>query len=368
MVQVYSTPLRDRYYAPACSVAVFVNVLYYAALLLVPFWLAYAASALWIKNKTYFEQPSIEYRREAILQAQGIQFIQSQSTTTQQVTSRIATRPTLDWSTFSNYNALLQQQESASAAASSSTTGASRLTLPLTVTHSTTDSNQDGIADQIDGTFTFALPAGTMVNQCTLWLQLSCELTQRVKVRQVSLMRFQHSSPIPGREWSIKGDLIFTQLSSPLPYSSVARSAYATPVVSNYNFSTSASAMNMGPYLSQAWRQNETIHCRSCDTLSTWSGQSLAPQPAPASPSALDLSLSPVPSFSVVYSFRIPVSSVVYTPGPGETLVWALVSYLSLLWLLHLVLSRARRFIFVHNLTQTATRRDTIPINKLHSF
>ena len=71
-MRLYSTPLATTYHANTASCASLCTLLYAAALLLVPWPLAYAAGGLWLKEASVRERPLVRFSHEVLVEGYGV--------------------------------------------------------------------------------------------------------------------------------------------------------------------------------------------------------------------------------------------------------------------------------------------------------
>jgi len=175
-VEVYSEPLRRRYYASRFSSAYGFTLLVRGTLLTLPFFLAYTNTpSFWLKTNTYREQPKVEYEYKLLGVVQGLD----------------ATNKPFQvyYSSMSTVAYLFQ----------------SELRLP-TIRSIHVDKNRDGLADRFQLEALLPLRAGEKVLSSSIVAFFDVKLRRRARLEMEALAYAQHSSPLPGRALYLDGD------------------------------------------------------------------------------------------------------------------------------------------------------------------
>ncbi len=94
MVVVFKEPVRRRYTASICSVALLLQLLCIAALIAGPLYAAFDSGGFLLHEATFSEQPRVHYRHELLVQLD--------------TKSDAGVATTLFWSTFSALNSANQ--------------------------------------------------------------------------------------------------------------------------------------------------------------------------------------------------------------------------------------------------------------------
>ncbi len=73
MVELWSEPLKLRYSNSRCSLAYLFTIIFYAIVIIVPFYLGFSTYSFWKKHETIYLQPKITFDNNFILSLQTSQ-------------------------------------------------------------------------------------------------------------------------------------------------------------------------------------------------------------------------------------------------------------------------------------------------------
>jgi transmembrane protein 231 len=310
MVEVYSEPLCERYYASRLSMAWATKAAYWVLLFVVPFFIAYNSSDFYVREKMYYEQPIVSFTKQVIVRAEG------------------AGGDYITWSSIPEYNTAV---------------GKSRTRAPSMVKSFSTDADLDFRNEEIDVRLDFPLRAGEAITSVTAVLFFSVQLADRLRLDTVAPVVVQASSAGSGSEVHVFGDLHFRQ-DNALSQNGV-RDAYLNDILDPTQIND-LQDVRLESIMQQVMGRNETF----------------------------DLNYRPlwvhgeVPSFSVRVNVKVPPVPVRYVPNAAETLKGAFVQYVPFFLLVHYLLNVVLRFAFGNQLMETRVLRDTTPARKVHQF
>ena len=199
MIQLFSHPVYRRFLAPRCSIAYLFSWLCSISVVVVPFFLCFSPEhmrgdstegGLWIKNKSYREQPKLHFRQEIILIAQVIE-TKVNSTTNE----RINRHKALFFSTSSELNKLHPTSFRMASLKSRET-----------------DRNLDDIVDAVDIQVMIPLLPEENVYSIQMVSFFDFVLNNHVKIHMRDALAYMHyTSGIPFTAVVSKGDLKLKQ-------------------------------------------------------------------------------------------------------------------------------------------------------------
>lgn len=172
-MELWSEPLKRRYSNSRFSFAYLFYLGYYVALVIVPFYAAYASYGLWKKDGTYLEQPSHIFEHQLV------------------VTLETNTGSILSWSTMPEYNAMLTSQE---------------LRVP-SVAALMYDDNHDGLNDRLSLNITMPLQSTERVVRSSIWTFFKSTVSDHARMEMTSLLPIDYASAVPGSKLVIDGDV-----------------------------------------------------------------------------------------------------------------------------------------------------------------
>ncbi|XP_063802023.1 transmembrane protein 231 [Pseudophryne corroboree] len=294
--EVYSHPVLVRYRTSICSKATLFLLVALALTYIPPLLVAYRSQGFWLQQSTYEEQPNVRFRYEVLL-----------------IAINSAGGDYIAWSTFQEFNSLI----------------GGRLRLPQ-VTAREEDRNQDGKMDQLYFSLELPLLSTEEVYGVHLILTFSYQLYRMSTFVMQSMAFIQHSSPVPGAQLYISGDLRLQQR-QPLSHQGLD----ATYNVSVINGSSPfASAYDLTNIVSAYQERNVTTVLSNPSPV--WLVGRGASDP-----------------FVVNAIIRYPVETISYPPGFWEMIKYAWIQYVSVLLIFLWVFERVKIFVFQNQVFST---------------
>ncbi|KAK0156206.1 Transmembrane protein 231 [Merluccius polli] len=181
--EAYSHPVLIRYRTSVCTKATLFLFVVLCLTYISPLLVAYRSQGFWVKRSTYEEQPVVRFQYQTLVVA---------STNTK--------GDYVAWSTFPNFNNMLGPN----------------LRIP-TISVQEQDQNQDGKLDRLILDMQLPLKPEEEVYSVQLLLTFSYQLFRMSTVVMQSLAYIQYSSPVPGAQLFVAGDLKLQQR-VPLPH------------------------------------------------------------------------------------------------------------------------------------------------------
>lgn len=307
MPEIYSEPLRRRYFASRCSCAYAFYLACAIVLIILPFFMAFTnAPNFWLKTSTYREQPRVVYEYKTALLLEGF--------------DRDGAPMSLFSSSMNTLNNLYE----------------SSLRIPV-LRSAEVDANRDGLTDRVHLNAMMPLHAGESVHSATLLLFFDVRLRKRAKLQMETLAFVSHSSPLAGQALFVDGDLELRQR-WPLQVKGGYQQPYDdTPLIDPTT--TFAARDFLLPSLLQAYcDRNHTTEFAS--RYSVWS------------PSTGRLTDGSPTSFNMSATLRIPVADVLYTPTVTEVLKAAWIKYASMFVIVIYLLDKLLSFTFYNQLVE----------------
>ncbi|CAL8293118.1 unnamed protein product [Boreogadus saida] len=303
--EVYSHPALIRYKTSVCTKATLFLVVVLCLTYISPLLVAYRSQGFWIKRSSYEEQPVVRFQYQTI-------FVASTNTKGDYVA----------WSTFSSFNNMLGPN----------------LRIP-TISVKEQDQNQDGKLDRLILEVQLPLKPEEEVYSVQLLLTFSYRLFRMSTVVMQSLAYIQHSSPVPGAQLFVAGDLRLQQR-VPLPH----RGLYNVYNVSVIDGSSPfASAYNLVNII-KAYQERNLTTTFSC------------PSPPTIIMTRCLLMFNP----GRMLLNRSSLST--YRPGFWETIKGAWIQYVSVLLVFLWVFTRVQTFVFQNQVLPSLP----VPMVKLH--
>lgn len=301
MVEVFSSPLQKRYYAPYISFAWLFRIIYYVALLLIPLLLAHSSRGFWKKFEFNYEQPLVLFKHKLIYQLEGS-----------------TAGDILAWSTIPEYNDVI---------------GKARTRSPSPLTVNEIDQNSDGKNDYIDISLTVPLRNGESVNRFTSILFFDYQLQQYGRVDMEAAIILQAESFLPGQKVTFNGDINFNQV-NPLSSKGI-KTVYSGDIIDPTKLETLAD-IQMESFITAVNDRNDTI---SFNGDSYWKSGGRN-------------------SFDINIRLNIPPTQVVYVPDANEVIKFALVQYLPFFVLIYLLFGLIREFVYSNQIFETRIHID----------
>jgi len=175
--EVHSQPQLKRYYADTISLAFIFHVAWMVGVAVAPFFLAYASGDFWIKSAVYYEQPTVQFTNRVVF------------------VGYLSDSDYIAWSSVPSYNAFIDN---------------SHLRVPVLKSFSS-DKNFDGKADEITVTIKVPLKPDEEIKQAEILLFYNVQLMENLVLKLEGLVRVTASSPLPGAQLHVIGDLYFQQ-------------------------------------------------------------------------------------------------------------------------------------------------------------
>eukprot|EP00051_Salpingoeca_urceolata_P032866 m.17837 g.17837 ORF g.17837 m.17837 type:complete len:309 (+) comp5558_c0_seq1:48-974(+) len=298
--EVHRQPLHQRHFASVCSLAFITQLVFLAALVVLPFLAAYRSEGFWLYEASFREQASVQFKHQVVFVAQS------------------SSGNVYLWTTFPQVNSILQQN----------------LRFP-TVKSREEDADRDGRNDALHFELALPLQATETINKVQLALTFDYQLHEFVDMQMESALFIEHESAVAGSSLSIDGVLALRQR-RPLSHSGT-RTIYNTPV---FDTDTQAvQSLDLATIYSQYLDRNETTHLEN--DFAVWSGPRVGTQP-----------------FVMNVRVRYQEQALWYRPGFWEEVKWGWVQYIAFMLPLLFVVNRFRRFIFTNQLLTTVVKCD----------
>ena len=317
MLEVYSEPLRRRYYASRLSLAYLYVLVSLGVGIVVPFFLAYTnVPSFWLKTNTYREQPQVEYEYKVIGLLQGLD---SHNEPIQ-----------IFYSSMSTVNYLFQSQ----------------LRVP-TLRSIQIDKNRDGSPDRFQLQALIPVTKGEKILASSIVAFFNVKLRRRARIDMEAIAYSTSQSALPGRAVYVDGDYVLNQR-WPLRAKGGYHQPYEMTPLLDPNAVDLSVYQALLPRLVASYRsRNVTMDFN--DDYRVWSPE-LGSSDDPLSDT----------KFNMTLNLRIPIANVLYTPTATEVLKDAWIKYLSILIVVAFLLDRLCSFIFYYQLLPT-TPVDDVP-------
>ncbi|KAK1163476.1 transmembrane protein 231-like isoform X1 [Acipenser oxyrinchus oxyrinchus] len=286
--EVYSHPSLLRYKTSICTKATVFLLIVFGLTFIPPLLISYRSQGFWLKLSTYEEQPSVRFQYQVLL-------IAATSTSGDYVA----------WSTYQNFNNLQ----------------GNNLRIP-SISAREEDQNQDGKFDQLSLTLGLPLQSTEQVYSVQLILTFSYQLFRMSTFVMQCMAFIQHSSPVPGSQLYINGDLRLQQR-QPLSHRGID---------TRYN----VSVINGSSPFASAYDLTNIIGTYQERNFST-------------------LLSNPNPVWTMVRAAGAPfeVNAQTYQPGFWEMIKFAWVQYVSVLLIFLWVFERIKIFVFQNQVLPT---------------
>ncbi|KAK6479979.1 transmembrane protein 231 [Huso huso] len=286
--EVYSHPALLRYKTSICTKATVFLLIVLVLTYIPPLLVSYRSQGFWLKLSTYEEQPSVRFQYQVLL-------IAATSTSGDYVA----------WSTYQNFNNLQ----------------GTNLRIP-SISVREEDQNQDGKFDQLSLSLGLPLQSTEQVYSVQLILTFSYQLFRMSNFVMQCMAFIQHSSPVPGSQLYINGDLRLQQR-QPLSHRGI-NTRYNVSVINGS--SPFASAYDLTNII-------RTYQERNVSTLLS----------------------NPNPVWTMIRAAGTPfqINAQTYQPGFWEMIKFAWVQYVSVLLIFLWVFERIKIFVFQNQVLPT---------------
>lgn len=302
MWNLHKEPITIQYQASPFSKA---GIFYVSVLILTfipPLLIAYRSQGFWQRMDTYREQPEIHFKHDMILYLETL-----------------LPEKSLAWSTFKNFNQLLQD----------------RVRVPFIQT-SETDWNGDGKLDDLNLSLSIPITNEEQIRGVTLLLLFDVKLHRLSSVGLSGLALIQDESVFDGSGMSVSADLVLHQKQ---PLASRGRdSRFQDPIFDA--FSLNPETFEFSKVLRDYSRRNLTT--RLSNQYSTWTRCGLGHNNA----------------FTLDIQIHYPEQAIMYTPGIWQVLKWAWVQYLAIAVIFMVVFRQFRSHVFTAQVFPVARRKD----------
>ncbi|XP_076039375.1 transmembrane protein 231 [Oratosquilla oratoria] len=230
LFEIYKLPIFLKYRAPVFSATTFIYILINTLTIISPLIIIFRTRGLWKEISTQYEQPDVHFKHGVLLLLD-------------------TNNGPLVWSTFPNYNAMLD----------------SLLRIPVVKTNEN-DVNYDGTKDELSVEVVIPLEPEELVYSVSLLLTFDVQLHHICEVALEGLAHFQYSSGLPGSAISFLGDLSLHQR-MPLP-SAGHFNLFDVPVLP-YS-SVQPEDWKVATILQKYWKRDVTSQLSNL--YSTWQG------------------------------------------------------------------------------------------------
>ncbi|XP_016099620.1 transmembrane protein 231 [Sinocyclocheilus grahami] len=296
--EVYTHPALIRHRTRVCTRATLFICVVLCLTYISPLLVAYRSQGFWLKSSTYEEQAVIQFQYDMIVIG-----------ATDTAGSYIA------WSTFPNFNRLMGDN----------------LRIPA-VSVQEEDRNQDGKSDLLTLQINIPLKPEEQMFGIQLLITFSYQLFQMSTVAMQTLAFVQHSSPVPGSQLFVCGDLKLNQR-SPLPHRGL-HSIYNVSLIDAS--SPFASTYDLANIIRLYQQRNLSTHLSG--VVPVWTVGRAAHSP-----------------FQISAQINYPVETITYRPGFWETIKFAWIQYVSVLLIFLWVFQHIQTFIFQNQVLPTTT-------------
>ncbi|XP_059391694.1 transmembrane protein 231 [Carassius carassius] len=295
---VYTHPALIRYRTRVCTRATLFVCVVLCLTYISPFLVAYRSQGFWLKRSTYEEQAVIQFQYDMIV-----------------IGATDTAGSYLAWSTFSNFNRLMGDQ----------------LRIP-NVSVQEEDRDQDGKSDLLTLQISIPLKPEEQMFGIQLLLTFSYQLFRMSTVVMQTLAFVQHSSPVPGSQLFVCGDLKLNQR-TPLPHRGL-HSIYNVSLIDAS--SPFASTYDLANIIRLYQQRNLTAHLSG--VIPVWTVGRAANSP-----------------FQISAQINYPVETITYLPGFWETIKFAWIQYVSVLLIFLWVFQHIQTFVFQNQVLPTTT-------------
>lgn len=294
--EVYSHPALLRYKTSICTKATVFLLIVLVLTYIPPLLVSYRSQGFWLKLSTYEEQPSVRFQYQVLL-------IAATSTSGDYVA----------WSTYQNFNNLQ----------------GTNLRIP-SISVREEDQNQDGKFDQLSLALGLPLQSTEQVYSVQLILTFSYQLFRMSTFVMQCMAFIQHSSPVPGSQLYINGDLRLQQR-QPLSHRGINTRYNVSVINGSSPFASAYDLTNIiGTY------QERNVSTLLSNPNPVWTMVRAAGTP-----------------FQINAVIRYPMEVITYQPGFWEMIKFAWVQYVSVLLIFLWVFERIKIFVFQNQVLPT---------------
>ena len=328
--EIHREPLYRRYYATYFSPSFLYGLVFGFLLIILPLIIAYNSTGFWYKEGTYFEQPHVNYRYQAIVEVYGTAgFDRSASS---RLREDIHQKPLLLY--YSSSSKLNQMH--------------GKEFRPATIQSAEFDDDRDGINERLEFNMVMPLGADEQVTGVSAILLNDVTLSERARYQfdAASLIRFDGGSAI--NNLRIDGDVMMRQ-SWPLSTKGSYKVPYSGDPLLTREITpgTSEGDVSIEAILAQSASRN----------LSTVFKPTYSIASRPYEPSMVDVDPR---YFNMTVTMRVPQQPIWYTPNTSEVLKWAWMQYISFFVLIGWLLFRLNSYVFRHQLLPTYPVADIV--------
>ncbi|ORX80212.1 hypothetical protein BCR32DRAFT_268989 [Anaeromyces robustus] len=321
MLVLFSQPFSRHFHAPLCSTATFILTIYHVLWIIVPYIIAYSTRSFWLKENTYRVQPQVSFKHELILLVEGI--IEG--------TSPIETFSYV-YGTYPGYNNFYK----------------SNVRVPLIKT-SEIDINRDSLNDYMRFEISMPVFKNESVYRTRVAFVYDYQIPDFPLIME-SLGILDLSTPIPGSQVSVDGELLFIQ--NELLQMGTIRNKYNVACLNftnpwDYNMYNWSWETLIENYM----ERNEKTELKV--NYPIWKTEGSAED------------------FKITGKIRYNKQLIHYRPSLLEVLKNAWIQYLAFYILLGILLKPFKAFIFENQVIRTRMTVDRVPgesSHKLHQF
>jgi transmembrane protein 231 len=327
--QVWTVPLQRRFIASTVSCGCCLVLVFWAVVLLVPFFLAYTSQSFWLKESDYLEFPRAQFKYQALLVATGTDVNNEPTTLTFSTSPEIRRGPL--------YNTVR----------------------PASLRTYSEDSNLDRAPEAVHLNFELPLKPGEKIYGLSALLMFQMDLNNRVKVKLESAAYIDYSSAVPGASFFVDGDLILQQ-NNALPVTGGYSEPYKTsPLLGNATYTPQSMDELLLPVLINRYR-SRNLTALYKHQMTRWS----------PSTGAVESGTTTIrPPFKAEFTVRIPQQKVMFVPTVSEMLKFAWIQYLSVAFIVYVLATYSADFVFSYQVVETSSRLDTQYYGpKIHRF
>ncbi|XP_068943789.1 transmembrane protein 231 [Petaurus breviceps papuanus] len=306
LYDLYSHPTEIVYRAGLCSKAAVFLLLVSSLTYIPPLLVAFRSHGFWLKRSSYEEQPTVRYQHEVLFVA----LLSSNS------------GEYLAWSTFPTFNQLQGDN----------------LRLPV-VSAREEDRNQDGKMDVLHFRLELPLKPTEHVLGVQLILTFNYQLTRMSRFVMQSMAFLQSFSPIPGSQLSVNGDLKLQQR-QPLKHRGLDN-RYNVSVING----TSIFAVDYRFKRIAAAYYERNVTTILADPNPIWLVGRAAEAP-----------------FIVNAVIRYPMEVISYMPGFWETIKFAWIQYISILFVFLWIFDKIKMFVFQNQMVTAVPVTSLTPV------
>lgn len=301
--EIYSLSALYRYKSSVCSKASLYVLITLLLTFIPPLLIAYRSQGFWMTTNTYQEQPQVAYKKQLML-----------------VLDLVNPGQYLAWSTYANYNNLLQ----------------GNLRVPQ-VTSFELDSNGDGVSDQLSLNISMPLSNNEQVIGAHLIVIFEYKLFRMSTFVMESLLYISQSSSLSGASLKITGDLRLYQ-KVPL-FHRLVDNRFNDSIVNSS--SLYAPAYDFATILKSYGQRNVTTRLEN--DYSVWITGRAATAP-----------------FVIEATVSYPTEIIIYQPGFWELIKWGWVQYSTILLLFLWVFRKINRTVFEGQIFNTVIEQPKI--------